>query len=501
MNELMNQDNENQNNENQNNENHDKDKKDSLLSKIKASFTGRKFRSGAYVSIISTIVIIIVIVVNLIVSKVDLRIDISTQNLYTLTKNSVDLVNNIQDDITIYYLVETGNEVTYFQKIAEEYDSLSEHINMVEKDPILYPKFASQYVEDAIVTNSFLVINNTTGRAKYVDNSTMLVQEINYETFQPETTGIDVEGRLTSAIQYVTNPDVPVLYSTTGHAEKEIGPLFQETLEKQNVEINMVSTLTENIPEDCDILFINVPQVDFTEDEISMIKMYMEAGGNAVIITDYNSTSKVNFKSLLEYYGMQMVEGVVWEGDTNRHIPNVPYQVVPNILSHDITQKAIDSKRYAFLPVSSGLTIIDNTRSSLAIEPLLVTSEKAYSKVNLNAVTIEKEEGDIDGPFYLGLLSSDTYQGVTSNMVVYSTSMMFDDSTLLDYANIQILTGTVNYLSDDAAAVSVPTRTLIPEGVTLTQHQAIFWGAIVVILLPALILFVGIVISLKRRKR
>ena len=86
-------------------------------------------------------------------------------------------------------------------------------------------------------------------------------------------------------------------------------------------------------------------------------------------------------------------------------------------------------------------------------------------------------------------------------MVVYSTSMMFDDSTLLDYANIQILTGTVNYLSDDAAAVSVPTRTLIPEGVTLTQQQAIFWGAIVTILLPALILFVGIVISLKRRKR
>ena len=38
----------------------------------------------------------------------------------------------------------------------------------------------------------------------------MLVQEFNQQYFQYYTVGIDVEGQLISAIQYVTNPDLPL---------------------------------------------------------------------------------------------------------------------------------------------------------------------------------------------------------------------------------------------------------------------------------------------------
>jgi len=146
-----------------------------IIEQIKASFTGRKFKSGAYVSVISAVVIVLILLINLIISEFDLKIDLSNNKLYTLTDETKEYIKNMEDDITIYYLVEAGNEAQIFQKIAEKFDSLSDKITLVQKDPVQYPTFAQQYVDDEISVGSFLVVNNRTNKAKYVDYNEMLV--------------------------------------------------------------------------------------------------------------------------------------------------------------------------------------------------------------------------------------------------------------------------------------------------------------------------------------
>ena len=477
-------------------------KENSFIGKIKASFSGRKFRSGAYVTLISAIVVIIVLVINLIISKIDLQVDLSNHNLYTLTDDTTQMVRNLKDDITIYYMTETGSESPVIQKIAEKYDSLSKHITVVSKDPVLYPKFAAQYVEDTITSDSFIVVNNSTGRAKYIDYSEMLIQTLNTQTYQNETTGIDVEGKITSAILYVTNPDLPVMYVVQGHGEVEIGEVFKTSMNKQNVKVETISTLTQSsIPEDCDILFFNSPTADLSDDEAAMIKDFMTTGGNAIITLDYKAEGLTNFKSLLDYYGIELVDGIIFEGDTNRHLPNTPHFLVPQILSHDITQRAIDKKVFVISAAASGLNISNTKRSSLTVDPLLATSASAYSKVNINSKTVSKEDGDINGPFYVGLLATDTYQNVTSHMAVYTSGFFFDDSAIEKYGNGDILTGTVGYLSGQATALSIPTKSLAQSRLNVTQQQGIIWGAVAIFIIPFLIIVAGIIVNLKRRKR
>ncbi len=482
--------------------NNQENEKTGVFSNIKSSFSGRKFRSGAYASLITAILLVMLLVINLIMTRTDLKIDLSTQNFYTLTEPTVKLVKGIDDDITIYYLVETGKETELFRRIAGKYASLSSHIEVVQKDPLLYPKFASQYVEDEVAPNSFLVVNKSDGRARYIAYEELLVREFSYDTFDYKTTGIDVEGKLTSALQYVSTEDVPVLYRTTGHTEKEIGEIFSSVMEKQNVTVKTTPTLTiSSIPEDCDVLLINSPESDFSEDEITMIKDYMTGGGNVVLVVDYMAGNLPNLKAFLEYYGVEMKKGIVFEGDSNKHAQNTPHYLVPDILSHEITAGAIENGRYIIMPVSSGLQIIDNTRSSLTVKPLLKTSDKAYSKVGENWTTNDKEAGDIDGPFYLGLVATDTFKGVSSNLVVYSAEFIFDDASIQSFGNYDALTGTVNYLAGDAAPVSVRTRSLIPEALRLTQKQTNAWGAVVIFILPLFILSAGAVVCLRRRKR
>lgn len=481
-------------------ENNEKKKLD-VIGNMKASFSGRKFRSGAYTTVLSVIVIVMVLVVNLLISKMNIQFDFSSQSMYTLTKDTKDLVKNLSDDITIYYMVQQGDEQAEFEKIAKLYDSLSNKITLESKDPVQYPQFASQYVEDEITTNSFIVVNKTNNRAKYIGGSDMLIQELDYNTYQYNTTGIDVEGKLTSAIQYVTTEDLPIMYVTEGHGEAATSEAFSSSVDKMNIEIQTLSTVTQStIPEDCEILYINTPKKDFSDDETTMIKDYLSKGGKAIIVLDYNAPDLLNFVSILDYYGINVAKGMVLEGDTNYFASGYANYLLPSIESHDITSKAESNGVPVFLPLASGITISDTKRSSLTVEPLLTTSDSAFSKVDINSTSSTKEDGDIDGPFYLGLVATDNYNNVTSNIVVFSSEFTFADETST-YGNGPLLTGTVGYLAGDMETLSIPSKSLGANYITTTQLQAVMWLIVTTLAIPAAILITGGVICFRRRRK
>lgn len=477
-------------------------KKKGLMATIKASFSGRSFKSGAYVSIISLVVIALVLLVNLIITEFDLKIDLSSQAIYTLTEETREYVDKMEDDVTIYYLIEAGKESPMFHKIAQKFESLSNRISLEEKDPIQYPGFAAEYVDDDVSLNSFIVVNDNTKQAKYVDYNDMLVQEFSQQTFQFHTVGIDVEGKLISAIQYVTNPNLPTVYYTVGHEEYEIGELFKDTMGRMNININPLQTFTvEQIPEDCDVLIINAPELDFSHAEAEMVKQYMVAGGNALVVMNYKAHDLKNLNSIINYYGIQMEKGIISEADNNHYVPLYPRYIVPLVLEHDITRGIYNSNRFVVTPTSSGLTIMDNIRSSLTITPLMETSDQAYSKVNISSESLLKEEGDIDGPFYIGLLSSDSYNNITSSLVVYTSAMIFDDNMLTEFGNFSLLVNTIGNLVGEIETISVRPRYLYPEPLNITQQSVLFWAAITIVVLPILILTTGIVVVVRRRRR
>lgn len=473
-----------------------------FVGKIKASFSGRKFRSGAYASILSIVVIVMILVVNLIISKMEVEIDLTADSKFSVTEDTKDVIKELKDDITIYYIVQQGDEIQEFEKIAQQYDRLSDKIELVYKDPVLYPTFGTDLVEDEITQNSFIVVNNTNNKAKYVDYQEMLIQEFDYQYFQYKTTGTDAEGKLTSAILYVTSENLPNLYMVEGHQESATPETFSLALDKMNVNLQTISTLTaEKIPDDCDVLYINTPKTDFEEREVQIIKDYLAAGGNIVLIVDYNSTNLKNLQSIIESYGIHVVEGRVLESDANLMMPNYPGRLLPKVANHDITTKVYGSSLRVFMPNSSGLQILDNKRSTLTLTPLLSTSEKAYSKTNLQSATLNKEDGDIDGPFYLGILSSDNFKGVVSNLIVYSSEYTFsyDNAGL---ANNDLLTGTIRYLvGDSMTTVSIPVKNYGESYIYISATHSIIWGVTTAIVLPLIIFIIGSFICLRRRKK
>ena len=54
-------------------------------------------------------------------------------------------------------------------------------------------------------------------------------------TYTQKTTGYDGEGRITSALMYVTNDKMPAVYTLTGHEKAVLGSRFSDALQKLNI--------------------------------------------------------------------------------------------------------------------------------------------------------------------------------------------------------------------------------------------------------------------------
>lgn len=64
-----------------------------------------------------------------------------------------------------------------------------------EKDPVLYPNFTSQYTSDDVADNSLIVVAGE--KSKVISYSDLYETEMDYTTYQTNTTGFDGKDRLT----------------------------------------------------------------------------------------------------------------------------------------------------------------------------------------------------------------------------------------------------------------------------------------------------------------
>ena len=207
-------------------------------------------RGGSYSLAMTGIVLAILVVVNIFASVLPASMtqyDISSTKLYSITSNTKVVVNAIEKDVTVYWIVQAEQEDDVLENLLAKYESLSEHIKVVKKNPDVYPTFADQYTSEEVPNNSLIV--ECGERSRYISYSDIYLTEENMSTYSYNTS-FDGEGALTSAIDYVVSEELPQLYILEGHGEAELSPVFSEQIEKENIETTTFSLLNEaSVPE------------------------------------------------------------------------------------------------------------------------------------------------------------------------------------------------------------------------------------------------------------
>ena len=117
--------------------------------KLTSSANGKVFRSGVYSTAILAAAIVLAVLLNLLVGALPKKyteFDLSEAKMYTLGDSSKKLVQSLDQDVTVYYLCETGSEDAILTKLLDHYADESSHFRWKQKDPAIYPTFAAQYL-------------------------------------------------------------------------------------------------------------------------------------------------------------------------------------------------------------------------------------------------------------------------------------------------------------------------------------------------------------------
>ena len=454
-------------------------------------------KGGSYSLAVTAVVLAILIVVNIFASTLPssiTKLDISSSKLYSITSNTKAVVNNLQQDVTIYWIVQADMEDSIIENLLSKYESLSDHIEVVKKNPEVFPTFTQSYTDEAVPNNSLIVESGE--RYRYISVNDIYLSEDAYSYY---ATDFDGEGAITSAIDYVVTEDLPQLYVLQGHGEADLPATFADAIEKENIETVALSLLAvDETPEDADALLIYAPQSDITTEEADMLTDYADNGGKLLVMAGpVEGAELTNLHSVLNHYGVTVTEGIVVENDRNYYAFGYPYVLMPDMASHAITDPLIEDRYYPIFPIAQGL---DVSGATAEVTELLGTSSFSFSKVaGFELDTYEYEDGDIEGPFTLGVSIATENEG---QIVWFSASDFLGDmyNAYSSGANVDLAMNAISALMGEREAIAIRSKSLNYNYLTINESTASTLKFLMIGVFPLMYLAMGIFVIISKRK-
>lgn len=457
-------------------------------------------KAGTYSIVITVLVLAILIVANLFVSSLPAtmtKLDMSASQLYSITSNTKAVVNNLQQDVTIYWVVQYGEEDNILANMLEKYDGLSSKIHVVKKNPDIYPTFAAQYTELDVPNNSLIV--ESSDRYRFIGYDELYESNVDYDSYIISAANFDGERAITSAIDYVVTEDLPIFCILEGHGELALPDCFSDALVKGNYLRTPTSLIRgDTALQTADAVVIYAPQTDISKSERDMLAEYLEKGGKLFVAAGpVEGVELTQLNSLLTDYGVTFADGFVMEGGQDNYAMEFPYVLMPNMYSSDITDSLIEENYHPVLPLAQGMTVTDTDR----VTTLLTTTSLSYSKAaGFGFETYEKEEGDIAGPFAVAV----QVQTEGNGQIVWISASDFLNDANNEYssgANVDLAMNSLSAMIGDHNAISIRSKSLQYSYLTISTSTATLLKTLMIGVFPLAYLAIGGYVILTKRSK
>lgn len=462
---------------------------------------------GAYSTGMIAVVLVIAVFLNLAVSSLPdsyTTVDVTSQKLYSLTATTKKMLKELSEDVTIYVINAENNQDTLVGKTLESYADLSDHIEVVYKDPVVSPDFYKEYT-DSISINSLIV--ECGDRFQVINYSDLYAYDFNSSTYQQTVSGYDAEGLLTSAIAYVTGENTSAVYRLEGYGEQTLEPAFSDGVKKENVVLENLTLLTsEGVPENATGVMILSPTNDLNEDDAQKLIDYLNRGGKIFLSTSYKehfSEEMPNLTKVLNYFGLSIGDGLIVEQDESMMYQS-PLYLLPEVEADSLTQNVF-GKTYDFVMMPYTQPILIDETEGVTVTQLLSTSQSAYSKTGLNeSGELKKADGDPEGPFAVGVHAEKALDSEkTAEIIVYSSDMLFTEVSnryTMDN-NLTLFTNAMSTMAGKTESISIPVKSYKAEVVTVPMASSVRLAILFMGIIPVASLVIGIVIWVRRKKR
>ena len=467
----------------------------------------RSLSYGGYSAVMTLILTAALVLVNLIVARLPVQLmqpDFSTSRLYTLTDQAREYLSGLDEKVTLYLICEGQKEDEMVLRLLDRFEESSPYLTVSRVDPVLYPGFVSQFTDQRVPDNSVIVVG--VNRSQVVSSDDFYTIGTSPVTGRYIETGFDGEGLMIGAIDYVVADEIPVIYRLSSNGELVLTEAFEEAAERNNLEIKPLNLVaSDEIPADAAALLIAAPTSDYSPEQTEKILDYLENGGQALIYSNYSDQAMPNFDGILSDYGLAHSGGIILEGDSARYM-SYPYCLIPLVDYSAFTAPVYDGVSL-LSPMAQAVLTLETYRDSIRMQPMLRSSKSSYEKNDVqHMTTAEKEAGDTDGPFVIGMYVEediDQDHQADTQLVYYSTGYLLDPDYNLNVsgANAVLFGSTIRALGGEAAGrAAIPPKSMQVQYLSISVLAANFWAIFCSFVLPAAFVVIGVVIWFLRRR-
>lgn len=383
--------------------------------------TNRKLRLGATATAVTAVVVAVVVLLNvvcgLLADRFPWTLDLTADQTYSLSEESVTLAKSLTTDIEITVLAgedyfsnpnfgsdEYDTIFRQFYLFTKEYENLSGgkvKISYVDLDK--NPTHAATYEENYEATSGDILFINGEQYRKISLNE-LMDEEVDYTTYTSSVTSL-VEQKIATNISSVSGGKQVTVTFLTGHGENEQSISALKSLYELNGYFTQTLDFTTagSIDSTTGAIAIVGPTKDFSLDEIKRLRDWLHNDGNLgrnlFVFANYAGTCPNLYAFLSADYGITVTDNIVLETDNN-NIPmdyygTYPYMPLTSVVSTDLTASIADKK--IVMPLTLQLTTAkgSNTEEELLTNHTVVSFPESSRLVALADLLSAESNDDL----------------------------------------------------------------------------------------------------------
>ncbi|MCQ2440271.1 MAG: GldG family protein [Clostridia bacterium] len=509
--------------------------------KIKNQFLLKK---GSYSIAITAIVIAGIIIFNVLVGVLQdrfvLEYDFSTQKENSISKENVDFVKDVKDEVSVVFCAAEETYSSYMSYYAQQYNVMSGGTDYYEQTLKLINKYSeynkkikikyvdtqssefseisSKYSGENITYGDIVVSCNKNGveRHKVIGFKDIysLYDDQTYTSMGYVTSTIDgnnIENALTSAIFYVTSEKAKKVAFIMGHTSTDGTASYKKLLEDNNYEIDMVTDgIISSVSDKYDAVVIPAPNSDFLGSEIDALSEFLNNDGKfgkgLIFFADVNAPYLTNLYDFLGEWGISVEEGILFETDEGNYLPDDPTTLGSyNSGNDDITS----GMNLCITGYNVPLTAEFESREEYTVTQLMATPESTIAAPKGSGVDFAGAD-NYEGKSYATAIQSARTSYDSDNNEISSYVTAFGSVDLRDPQNNESATVATKNLTlavaerscgSENTEISFITKSLSNESFSdsVSQKSYVFIIIIFMFILPIAVLVAGIYIFIKRR--
>ena len=415
-------------------------------------------------------------------------IDMSNNQRNSLSQETIRLLEQVESPIEVTLFVSPVNErKPTLEKLFRRYSQLQANIRVQVLNPDLNPDL----VRTHDIRYDGEVVLEYLGRNEKISQIS--------------------EANVSNVIQRLLRQGERWLVFLQGHGERNPHgeanhdySQFATQLAGKGYSIeNLTLAQVSSIPDNTDVLVLASPRVPLLPGEIRLLQEYIEAGGNFLWLADPE----------------QALEGLEMLGE------NLASGFVPGIIIDPNSQlMGLDRNDFTLIgeyprhPITNNLSSLSLFPKAQAIE---FYGDESWQRQNFLQSDIRSwnETGDMEGDVYKGDNDDEISGPLTIGMSLArsehdSDGQLFEQRAIIvgdaDFlsntylgngSNLEIGINLVNWLSHDDRLISISPRPAPDTRLELSPHEQLAIAVFFLLALPLGLLFSGLRIWLKRRKR